>query len=330
MQSVACAPRWLVRALNGGAKVIAGRELDPKLRLVERMAQSTAAPSQPNLREARAATDVMHQLFAPRREAEVATEDMHVHADGRTILVRCYQSAQPRTPDACLIYAHFGGGVVGSLETCDWFCSLLAKVSGVAVVSVDYRLAPEHRFPCGFDDVLAAYLWARQRRVGGRNAYRWVGVAGDSIGGTFAAAIAIICSQRNLPLPDYQLLIYPSLDMTGADYPSRELFRDSFPLDGGTANWFIDQYLPPDADLADARLSPGRHAAHGASTPALVVAAGHDILRDEARAYAHALQLAGGKVELLDFAGLCHGFTALASVSRDAKSACQRIALSLQ
>lgn len=319
-------PDWVLHALNKGRKTIAGRTLDPRIRLIERaVTASQAGAAAPSVEESRAATRSLHVLFAPARESGVdVSEDVIQQSAGRSLRVRIYRCPNRRPPESCIVYAHFGGGVVGSLDTCDWFCSLLAKRTGADVVSVDYRLAPEHRFPAGIDDVLCAYRWARSSGMGGAG-YRVVAIAGDSIGGAFAAAVAVVCARQGGRRPDLQLLIYPALDFTRW-YTSQELFEASFPLDGATAAWFREHYLPAEVDVGEPRLSPGLYASDGAGTTALIVVAGHDVLADQATVYADALRHVGGRLEVMQFDSLCHGFTTMARLAPAAREACERIA----
>jgi acetyl esterase len=323
LRAFAAAPDWVLHWINGGPKTIAGRVLDPRLRMVERLNGAQKASSVPVVEEARAATEAMHRLLAPERERGILADEVVIAGPtGEPLRLRCYRRTPNDEPRVCIVYAHFGGGVVGSIDTCDWFCSLLALRTGALVASVDYRLAPKHRFPAGYEDVLAAYRWARAPRQAGT--FAKVAVAGDSIGGTFAAAIVADTARRGERPPDLQVLIYPALDLV-TRRPSQELFARSFPLDGATADWFMAQYLPAEQDLRDLRISPGLFPTLGASAPAIIAGAGHDILIDQAIAYATDLARVGAPVSLLRFDSLCHGFSAMAALAPSARRACDEI-----
>jgi acetyl esterase len=197
-----------------------------------------------------------------------------------------------------LVYFHGGGFVIGDLDTHDQTCRRLCRGADVEVLSVDYRLAPEHPFPAGLEDALAAVLWAAAENGGP------VAVGGDSAG----AALATVCAQE---LPDRvaaQLLIYPTTDPFG-DHPSRIENATGYFLDQPTMEWFFTHYVGAGADLRedDPRISPLRGNLE-AIAPALVVTAEFDPLRDEGEAYAARLAEAGVEVDATRYDGMIHGF----------------------
>jgi acetyl esterase len=211
-------------------------------------------------------------------------------------------------PLPTVLFLHGGGFVIGDLDTHDLACRTIAVESRAVVVSVDYRLAPEHPFPAAVEDTLAAADWmvGRLEELGGSDR---TGVAGDSAGGNLAAVAAQHLRDAGHALTA-QLLIYPATDM-GAETESARENAEGYFLDAATMAWFGDQYAGPggaDAvDLTDPRLSP----AHGDLTglaPAVVVTAQFDPLRDDGDAYARKLEAAGVPVHHRQFAGLIHGF----------------------
>ena len=208
-------------------------------------------------------------------------------------------------PGPVLVYFHGGGFVIGDLDTHDQVCRRLCRDADVEVLSVDYRLAPEHAYPAGIEDALAAVRWAAEQ-VGGR-----VAVGGDSAG----ANLATVCARELPELVSAQLLIYPTTDPFGS-YPSRTENAEGYLLDRAAMEWFFRHYISGVADLRedDARLSPLRADLTGLA-PALVVTAEFDPLRDEGEAYAAKLAEAGVKVDAARYDGMVHGFVDMGPVS---------------
>jgi acetyl esterase/lipase len=245
--------------------------------------------------------------------------------DGNTIPARLYRpSAQdPRHP--LIVYFHMGGGVIGDLETCNAWCAALALGTQAPVLSVDYRLAPQHKFPAGLNDCIAAYKWAlANAETFGAPAGK-AAVGGDSMGGNFSAIISQQMKREGGPVPVLQLLIYPAIDIS-KDYPSRKTFAKTFSLSQDTMDWFMKQYLPEGTDPADLRISPGHSADLSGLPPAVVITAGHDPLSDEGDEYAQRLKAAGVTVVHKRYDQLAHAFTAFTFISPGSKAACQEIA----
>ena len=224
-----------------------------------------------------------------------------------------------------LVYAHMGGGVIGDLETAHVFCTMLAKIARGPVVSADYRLAPEDRFPAALDDMGAAYQWAlaNAERFGapaGRAA-----VGGDSMGGNFAAVLCQELKRRGVPQPALQLLIYPAVDVA-SETQSMTTYADAYPLSRPLMEWFIGHYMGPDDDPADPRLSPLKLADISGLASAVIATAGFDPLVDQGEAYAKRLKEAGTPVIYRCYDGLAHGFTAFTGAVPAADVACREIA----
>jgi acetyl esterase len=223
-------------------------------------------------------------------------------------------------PGALIVYYHGGGWVTGDLDTHDQPCRLLAKTSGARVLSVDYRLAPEHRFPAAVEDAVGAFrdAVARADELGVDPAR--VAVAGDSAGGHLAAVTALLCARDGGPAPAFQLLIYPVTDLAH-DAPSRGTFAEGFILTKANMDWYEQQFLGPDGDRSDPRASPLLAEDVSGAAPALVVTAGFDPLRDEGEAYARRLAQRGVRTLARRHAGYVHGFIhvlALGTGSREA------------
>jgi acetyl esterase len=246
-------------------------------------------------------------------------------SDGNAIPARMYRpsSQDPRHP--LIVYFHMGGGVVGDLDTCHAWCAMLAQGAQTAVLSVDYRLAPQHKFPAGLDDCIAAYLWGVENaaRFGARKGTAAVG--GDSMGGNFSAIISQKMKREGGPLPALQLLIYPAIDIS-KDYPSKTAFSKTFSLSQDTMDWFMKQYLPDGFDPKDLRVSPGQETDLAGLPPAVVVTAGHDPLSDEGDEYAARLTAAGVPVVHKRYDALAHAFTAFTFISPGARAACREMA----
>lgn len=241
---------------------------------------------------------------------EVAVTDRSIAGPGGTTLpLRLYRpkAAVPGEALPALVYAHGGGWVFGNLDSHDVLCAQLALQAGIAVVAIDYRLAPDARFPAAFDDVVAGLQWvaANGPSVGIDPARLAIG--GDSAGGNLAAAVCLWARDSNGPRLKLQLLAYPVVDAV-ARTDSYRKFNDGYGLNAVTMEWFFDHYAPNKAERADWRLSPMRAANLGGLPPALVVTAGYDPLRDEGRAYAWRLQQEGTLADLVEFGGMLHGF----------------------
>jgi acetyl esterase len=242
-------------------------------------------------------------------------------ADGTPLPARLYSNAD--TPVPVLLYLHGGGFVIGSLDTHDSLCRQLALRSGAAVVALDYRLAPEHRFPVAVDDAWAALQWLHaQAEALGLDGTR-LAVGGDSAGGTLAAVCALRARDQGLPLA-LQLLITPGTSAHG-DTASRHLYANGFLLDAATIDWFFDQYIDRH-HRADWRFAPLNHDALEGVAPACVILAECDPLVDEGIAYADRLRAAGVPVALELYRGLTHDFIKMGRVLHEAGQAQQAAA----
>lgn len=226
------------------------------------------------------------------------------------IPVRIYTPAQSGELSA-LVYFHGGGFVLGSLEGCDPLCNFLADGAGCVVVSVDYRLAPEHKFPAAPQDCLAVTQWvaanARQLHCNPRQ----IGVGGESAGAALAAVVALAARERGGPHLAFQMLLYPVTDAT-MQAPSYQTIGEGYFLTRDMMAWFWNHYLDPKDDRTNPFISPLHAKSLQGLPPALVITAEFDPLRDEGEAYAEKLDRAGVQVVCTRYPGMIHGFIGFA------------------
>ncbi len=209
-----------------------------------------------------------------------------------------------------LIYYHGGGFVIGNIETHDSTCRRLVCKSRCQVISIDYRLSPEHPFPAPTDDGVAAFRHIRDNAASfGADAAR-LAVGGDSAGGAIAAVVCQIVRDAGEQGPAFQMLIYPATD-SSKQSASRLAFAEGYFLTKDLMDWFWKAYVPAGTDLADLRLSPLLATDFKGLPPAFVLTAGYDPLRDEGRAYADRLIEAGIKTTYVNYPGTIHGFFSL-------------------
>lgn len=229
-------------------------------------------------------------------------------------------------PVPLLVFFHGGGFVIGDLDTHDLACRLLCREAGVQVLSVDYRLAPEHPFPAAVEDARAAFRWARVHAADLGADPASVAVGGDSAGGTLSTVVAHLAVREREPAPTLQLLVYPAVDRS-TSRPSLDLFARGFLLTRAEIEWFHAHYAGhAGADRSDPRLSPLRAPDLSGLPPAIVVTVAFDPLRDEGEAYAAALSAAGTRTTLRRLRGVVHGFVNMAGVSPTSRDALLEVA----
>ncbi|WP_337177245.1 alpha/beta hydrolase [Paludisphaera sp.] len=257
--------------------------------------------------QARAQMEVSARFLGrPPRVARV--RDVHIDGPGGPVPVRLIRPIGPEEEALPVVAFHHGGGwVTGDLSSHEGLCRALANASGSIVASVGYRLAPEHPFPAAADDAFAAYSWLRSNaaEVGGDPSR--VAVCGDSAGGNLAAVVALMARDRGVAPPTLQLLCYPALD---CDFGARSYldFAEGHLLTRGEMMWYWDQYVPDPADRLNPYASPMRAEDLSGLAPAMVITAGHDVLRDEGERYAERLRAAGVPTTLSRYPGMIHGF----------------------
>jgi acetyl esterase len=239
--------------------------------------------------------------------APVEVSELAIPGPAGPIRARHYRQSDVG-PVPLLVFYHGGGFVFGDLDSYHDLCHRICRDGDVAVLSVDYRLAPEHKAPGAVDDAYAAYRWAAERALDLGAIPGCIAVGGDSAGGTLAAVVAQLARNDGAPLPALQWLIYPLTD-AGAPTRSRTLFADGFLLTQQDQDWFRLQYLDgSDVGDTDPRVAPLRAEDLSGLSPALVITAGFDPLRDEGRDYAAALRAAGVAVDLREMGSLTHAF----------------------
>jgi acetyl esterase/lipase len=320
-------PRPLLRLMSGGGVVYqGGRTLDPRLQFLSHQARNLPSMASLTPQEARRASAEAIKVVEGRPEPGVATEPHLIDSAEGSIDARAYRPLNQDPAAPVLVYAHMGGGVIGDLETAHVFCTLLARIARCPVLSVDYRLAPENRFPAGFEDVLAAYRWARDNAAAVFGAPPGkAAIGGDSMGGNFAAVLCQELKRLGEPQPALQLLIYPAVDVA-SETQSMTTYADAYPLSRQMMDWFIGHYMGPGEDPVDPRLSPIKTADLSGLAPAVIATAGFDPLVDQGEAYARRLQEAGVPMVYRCYDALTHGFTAFTGAAPGADVACREIA----
>jgi acetyl esterase/lipase len=302
-----------------------GLELDLDTQMLLRLAQRHPAPPLSRRTVAQARADLLRDTatvagsripLAEVRETTVAGAEGPLRA-------RMYvpeEAAGMAAAGPLVLYFHGGGWTCGDLDSHDQPCRALARSCGARVLSVDYRLAPEHSFPAPVEDALAAF-----RDVAGRAGEldvdpARIAVAGDSAGAHLAAVIAQQTAAAGGPLPAFQLLVYPVTDLVNVS-ESRRAFAEGFVLTRRNMDWYEDHFLGEHGDRRDPRASPLLAGSLRGCPPAMVVTAGFDPLRDEGEAYAHALRSAGVSTILRRYPGFVHGFIHMFAVGRGADRA---------
>lgn len=272
-------------------------------------------------------------LFLGRRARGVDIRTTTFPARHGDVPVRVYTpEAWSREPRPVVLVFHGGGFVLGSARQGDWSASIVAAELDAVVVSVDYRLAPAHRFPAAVEDCYDALLWTAEHAaaLGGDPAR--IGVMGDSAGGNLAAVVAILARDAGGPAISHQTLIYPATDMTEAVQEDTSVLLNTrgIVLSNDDLEIFRNHYLDPDVDPEDPRLSPLRAQDLAGLPPAIVVVAGLDPLHDSGVRYAQALADAGNEVTVVDFHRMPHGFLSFPYFSRDARPAMDAIVASMR
>ena len=296
--------------------------------LLDRLAASGRPPlHRQSVEQARA----FHSQDAPAQNGPAmpmaAVADRTVPGPVGELPVRIY-TPEGSGPFPIVVWFHGGGWVVGTLDSYDPLCRALAAAVPAVVVSVGYRLAPEHRWPAAAEDAYAATVWASGNAAALGGAQHRLAVAGDSAGGNLAATVALGARDRGGPAIAFQLLVYPVLDVAG-DTPSWREHAEGYYLTAAGMRWYWDHYLgAADGGAPDA--SPLRAAFVGGLPPALVLGAEHDILRDEGEAYAARLRDAGVAASARRYEGMVHGFFRWRAVTPTADAALQEAAVALR
>ncbi len=296
--------------------------LDPQARAVlDQLAALGGAPlSSMSVADARRMMEALGGLRVAEPEAVASVTDRRIPGPGGEIPIRIY-TPNGTAPLPLLVYFHGGGWVLGSLETHDATCRALANGAGCVVVSVDYRLAPEHRYPAAAEDCHAATRWCAEHAAElGADPHR-IAVGGDSAGGNLAAVVAQMARDRGGPPLVLQLLIYP-VTAHAFDTASYRDNAEGYLLTADDMHWFWGHYLgDTPARGEEPYASPLRAASLAGLPPALVITAEFDPLRDEGEAYARRLEEAGVPARLTRYDGMIHGFFAMSGLMDQAGAA---------
>ncbi|MGE5619677.1 MAG: alpha/beta hydrolase [Sphingomonadaceae bacterium] len=304
--------------------------LDPQVKALIEQAAAAGLPPYPSLTpvEARQVMMMRTASIAGDPPTVARVEDRWIAGPGGPLRVRLYTPAG-RDPFPILVYFHGGGFVVGNVDTHDSLCRAIANAGGCIVASVDYRLAPEHKFPAAVEDAYAATRWvAGNAALLGGDPDR-LAVGGDSAGGNLAAVVALRARDEEGPRIRHQLLIYPVTDYS-FDTPSYRENGSGYMLSRADMEWFWAHYLASEADGRHFHASPLRAEDLSGLPPALVLTAEFDPLRDEGEAFAARLWDSGVPVTLTRYEGMVHGFVRFLSTLDAAKKAVDQIGEALR
>jgi acetyl esterase len=296
--------------------------------LLDRISLAGHAPlHQQSAQQARAAYAKASDVLEVPKAPLARLQDLSVPArDGTHLPARLYAPSHEVLP--VLLYMHGGGFTIGSVQTHDILCRELARLSGAAVLSLDYRLAPEHAFPVAVNDSWDALQWLRgQGTALGLDTAR-IAVAGDSAGGTLATVCALMARDAGQPLA-LQLLFYPGC-AAYADSASHRTYASGYVLQADTVNFFFDQYLPDPTQRSDWRFAPLNASDHSGTAPAWIGLAECDPLVDEGLQYADVLRAAGVAVDIEIYRGVTHEFIKMGRTIPEAKQAHQHAAAALR
>ncbi|MFT7595679.1 MAG: acetyl esterase [Paracoccaceae bacterium] len=316
----------------GRRHVVDGRRIVSKAQAVGQLlnlVRDTGAP--PTLEQSRAGLAALAAKFDEPCPPMLRKSDIELPGAAGPRPARLYDAVtgDDATPRPTLLYLHGGGWVQGDLDTHDGLCGKMAAWAGIRVISYDYRLAPEHKFPAGPDDVLACYraLLETPEQWGVDPARLAIG--GDSAGANLTAALLHDAQGAGMPMPAAQVLIYPAVDtrMTSA---SMQALEEAYVLPVERIKWYLDLYLPEGQDRADPRVAPIFSDRLAGQPDALIVVAGHDPLWDDGHSYGALLRQVGVGVEMAEFPGQIHAFVSITDVIPQGNQALRQVADWLQ
>ena len=304
--------------------------LDPDAAAIFQAFQDAGRPAYETLppSEAREYYRAARPIVNPDPPALESSKPLSISAPHGAIPARIYTPKTLRKNNGlapCLVFFHGGGWVIGDLDTHDVVCQKLAHEGELIVISVDYRLAPEHKFPAAADDAITATKWVADnaRQFGIDAAHLLVG--GDSAGGNLAAVVALAARDGDGPKLAGQVLVYPATDFA-MKHPSHSEPETSILLTHSVIKWFCNHYLNSAADIENWKASPARAKTLAGLPPAYVLTAGADPLRDEGAEYAARLKEAGVPVTYRHFPGQFHGFFTMGKLLQQANVAVTEIA----
>lgn len=291
--------------------------LDPQAEFVLGLVEKANYPELCDLEpeQARELFDATAPKLAARPENVFRVEDRFIPGPADPIPLRIYTPREPEDGERLpiLVYLHGGGFVVGSLDSYDSLCRVLANRSGAIVVSVEYRLAPEHKFPAAVEDCVEALNWVAENADEFDGDSDRIAIAGDSAGGNLAAVTTIAARDDGGPALSLSVLIYPVASGTPDSY-SHHAFAEKHFLTRRNILWFYEQYLNGPEEAKDPRFAPLETPDLSGLPPTLLIIAGHDPLRDEGLAYGERLRKAGVAVTVSNYEGQLHGFIHMSDV----------------
>jgi len=319
LRALLSAPPSLLTRAAGGPVERDGQTLDAQLGVMLAGMRLLRMRESNDVAKSRRGMDEQIGLVAPDK-IDMHTAEFRIPTSGGAIASRLYRPAGAPAKSPLLVFYHGGGFVLGGLDSHDAAVREVADRLGAVVLAIDYRLSPEHRAPAAIEDAFDAYQWARAHADElGVDAAR-VGAGGDSAGGNLTAALAHVCKDRGAPQPVVQWLLYPATDLT-CSFPSHRLFAAGFVLESKRIDWYLDQYTRSRADRTDPLISPHYRTDFAGLAPAVILTAGFDPLRDEARAYADKLEAAGVPVDYTCARTLVHGFLNMTGAVHAAREA---------
>jgi acetyl esterase len=322
-------PRPLLSWASGPPVAIDGQRLDPQVQMLLKLIAAQGGPQIHELPpvEARKLYRQLGPAFGGSPLGALVG-DRRIPGPAGEIPLRVYTPPKAAKPAPLIVYYHGGGWVIGDLETHDPPCRDLAWATGAIVVAVDYRLAPEHRFPAAAEDAFAAYRWVAGHAAEIDADPARIAVAGDSAGGNLATVVCQLARDGGVRTPAFQALLYPTVDLF-TEHRSWETFAEGFFLTRPTMRWFRDHYVPLAAERGDPRASPILGNLRGLP-PAYLAISGFDVLRDEGLEYAERLAAAGVAVTLRREASLIHGWVSMIGTIREARRAFDDLAAALR
>jgi acetyl esterase len=306
--------------------------LDPQAEFVLGLVKQSGLPEFWQLTPAQAREQYLLRVskLAPREQI-FRTTDRSIAGPGSELPIRIYQPREAKAGEGLpvLVWFHGGGFVIGNLDTHDSACRMLANQADCLVVAVDYRLAPEFKFPAAVDDSMAALRWValHARELGGDP--ERIAVGGDSAGGNLAAVCALLARNEGHPRLAFQLLVYPCT-APEPETPSHRKFAEGYVLTRNAITWFYKQYVRSPKEFHDFRFAPLVADDLSNLPPALLMVAGFDPLRDEGVDYAKRMIEAGNRVTLVNYEGMIHGFYLMGAAVDAAKRAIAQSAQALK
>lgn len=298
-------------------------ELDPQVADLLRAADEAGVPPIHSLpyKEAREFYLLTSKKLAGEPPDKLDVSDLIIETSVAPVPIRIYRP--PGTSDQplpALVYFHGGGWCIGDLDSHDHVCRWLAAHSACVLISVDYRMGPEHKFPAAVEDAFAATEWIASHAAELKIDANMIGIGGDSAGGNLSAVVTLLAKEQGGPHLVCQLLIYPATDML-MRFPSHVSCGDGYRLTRTSIVWFINGYLRDGEDMYDFRASPLMAENHANLPPAFILTAAFDPLADEGEAYANKLKEGGVAVKYHCYEGMVHGFIAMPGAVDMAKTA---------